>query len=240
MRLTPWQGIGLLVAALVLAGLAIGHAAAAPTCSDADKAFDGRRYTEAAKLYIEVLAEDPGSACVKPNLVISVRTLCSHANWLKRRRHPEDAAAAYAAIFKLEPTRGQAACRMGDPPADTPKAVRGPRGPRGYRGKQGSAGENGNNGKRGPQGDQGPQGERGRQGKPGDEGQAGENGNNGRPGPRGAQGPQGERGRQGPRGEQGRSGKNGKNGRNGRRGPQGRPGPQGPAGARGGLLCCTG
>lgn len=158
MRLTPWQGIGLLAAALVLGVLAIAHAAAPPTCSDADKAFEGRRYTEAAKAYIAVIAEDPDSDCVEPHLTQSVRRLCRHANWLKVRRHPEDAATAYAAIFKLEPVKGQATCKMGDKPPDPPKTVAEPPGPMGDKGDKGDPGDKGAPGEKGDKGEQGDRG----------------------------------------------------------------------------------
>ena len=220
MRLTAWQGIGLLIAALVLGGLAIAHAAAPPTCSDADDAFETGRYTEAVKAYVEVLAEDPGSSCVEPNRTLSVRKLCRHANRLERRRHPEAAATAYAAIFKLEPVRGQRTCRKGDKPA---KTVAGPPGPKGDTGKKGATGD------RGPRGVPGGKGDTGKKGATGDRGAKGEQGDKGDIGARGATGDRGAKGEQGDKG------------RPGDRGPRGAKGDKGDRGPRGGsMLCCTG
>lgn len=214
MRLTPWQGIGLIFAALLLGGLAIAHAAAPPTCGDADKAFEGGRYTEAAREYIAVIAEDPDSECATRRLARSIRRLCRHANWLKRRRHPEPAATAYAALFALEPGKGQAKCRKGDKPPDPPKVVRGPKGEKGDKGEPGDKGEKGDTG------DKGDPGEKGAKGDKGDRGDKGEKGDTG---PKGAPGDKGAKGEPGPRGD---------------RGPRGPKGDRGPPGRS--LLCCTG
>jgi collagen triple helix repeat protein len=179
MRLTPWQGIGMLVLAAGLILVAVVHAAATPTCSDAQKAFKGHRYTAAAEEYIKVLAEDPESTCARRDLERTVRVLCVHANWLKLRRHPEAAAAAYTAIFKLEPTRGVDSCAIGDPPPDPSKTVQGPPGPKGDKGDKGDPGEKGDTGDKGDKGDDGDKGD------PGDRGKRGPRGYRGPPGPPG-------------------------------------------------------
>jgi hypothetical protein len=220
MRLTPWQGIGLLAAALVLGVLAIAHAAAPPTCSGADKAFEARRYTEAVKAYIAVLGEDPDSTCVEPHLTQSVRRLCRHANRLKARRHPEDAATAYSAIFKLEPARGQGECKKGDKPGPSPKTIVGPPGPKGDTGAKGDRGDKGDAGDKGDKGDPGAKGDPGVKGDPGENGDKGDKGATGDRGAKGERGDKGEQGDRGPRGAKGEKGD---------RGPRGWSAP-----------CCTG
>jgi hypothetical protein len=223
MRLTPWQGIALLAAALVLGWLAIAHAAAEPTCADADKAFEGGRYTVAAKEYIEVIAEDPDSDCALKGLELTTRRLCRHANWLKRRRHPADAATAYSGIFKFEPAKGQAACKKGDKPLDPPKTVQGPPGPKGDKGEKGDPGPKGDKGEPGPKGDTGD---------PGPKGDTGDKGAKGDPGDKGDRGPKGEKGDKGDKGDPGEKGDRGPKGEKGDKGDRGPPGR--------GLVCCTG
>lgn len=181
MRLTRWQGIGLLFAALLLSLLAVAHAAAPPTCSDAEKAFDGGRFTEAANEYIAVIAEDPDSDCVD-KLLDSVVQLCVHADWLKARNHPEAAAEAYAAIFKLEPVVGQWTCDEGDEPPP---------------GEKGDKGDTGDTGAKGEEGDKGDTGDKG---KTGDTGAKGDEGDKGDPGAKGARGDKGDKGDRGPPG----------------------------------------
>ena len=227
MRLTPWQGIGLLAAALVLGVLAIAHAAAPPTCSDADDAFETGRYTEAAKAYIAVLEEDPDSTCVEPRLTRTVSQLCGRANTLKARGYPEDAATAYSAIFKLEPVKGQSVCEDGD--GEDPKTVTGPPGPKGEKGDTGKKGDTGEQGEQGEQGDTGAKGDRGEQGDAGDKGAKGDTGAKGDKGDKGATGDRGAKGAQGDKGEPGERGPRGPRGDKGERGPRG-----------GSMLCCTG
>ena len=232
MRLTPWQGIGLLAAALVLAGLAIAHAAAPPTCSDAHDAYETGRYTEAVKAYVAVLKEDPDSTCVEPRLTRSVSRLCGYANSLKARRYPEDAATAYSAIFKVEPARGQRVCEDGDKEDPKTKTVTGPPGPKGDTGAKGDTGE------KGATGDRGAKGETGAKGDTGEKGDAGEQGEKGDTGAKGDKGDQGDKGATGDRGAKGGRGDKGDPGDRGPRGPKGDKGDRGPRG--GSMLCCTG
>jgi hypothetical protein len=199
MRLTPGQGVGLVLLAVILTAIAVTDVSAPASCGDANASLKGGLLDDAKKGYATILDDDPQRGCAVAGMAEVAKQMCRRAADTGSAGHPDDADKVYSAALAMEPpgdvvkqcqVTEHASCPKQDKTAPA-SCVTGPPGPPGQDGVDGVDGTDGVDGQDGKDGKDGVDG------KDGQDGKNGKNGSDGRDGTDGRDGADGKNGRNG-------------------------------------------